>query len=144
MEESSKTESSAEETDKKGGKTKITVGTAETQKGSIVKVPVNISSNPGFMAALFNFKYDAANLKYLGYEKGDVLTDYEFTDDNGTLKFLCCENNDVKKDGLLFNIKFEVLKGSSETDIKLTVEDIVNFNEESVKVTAKSGKITAK
>ena len=136
--------SANEETDKKDGKTKITVGNAEGKKGSIVKVPVNISGNPGFTAALLNFKYDTSVVKYIGYEKGELLTDYEFADDKGSLKFLCLENKDVNKDGLLFNIKFEILKDSAETDIELSVEDVVNYNEKSVKTASTNGKITSK
>ena len=134
-----KTDSSA---DKKGTDAKIMVGNAKTKKGSIVKVPVNIENNPGFTAALLNFKYDKSVVKYLGYEKGDVLSDYEFVDKDGILKFLCLENNDVDKNGLLFYIKFEVLKGKTETDIKLAIDDVVNYDEESVKFAAASGKIT--
>lgn len=149
----SETDSSAEQTtsseDKnqstdKIGNAKITVGTAEGKKGSIVKVPVEISNNPGFMAAMFNFKYDNTVVKYLGYEKGEVLTDYQFVDDKGTLKFLCLENGDVATNGVLFYVKFEVLKGSAESDIELTVDDVVNYNEKSIKTTAENGKITVK
>lgn len=140
--DSDKTDSSADDSDKKGTDAKITVGNAQTKKGSIVKVPVNIENNPGFTAALLNFKYDKSVVKYLGYEKGDVLSDYEFADKDGVLKFLCLENNDVDKDGLLFYIKFEVLKGKAETDVELVIDDVVNYDEQSVKFAAASGKIT--
>lgn len=144
---SDKTQSSdgtKSESDKKGGDAKITVGSTQGKKGSIVKIPVNIENNPGFTAALLSFKYDKSVVKYIGYEKGNVLSDYEFNDKDGTLKFLCLENGDVDKDGLLFYIKFEVLKASAESNIELTVEDVVNYDEQSVKTAASNGKISSK
>lgn len=146
--ETGKTESTVESkpnvSDNKPTDATITVGNAETKKGSIVKVPVNIDKNPGFTAALLNFNYDTSVIKYLGYEKGDVLSDYQFVDKDGTLKFLCLENKDVNKDGLLFYIKFEVLKGNAETDIKLTVDQVVNYDEEGLDIAGANGKITVK
>lgn len=138
------TQSSDNQEKDKSGIAKVTVGTVSGSKGDIVKVPVKMSGNPGFVAALMSFKYDTSAVKYIGYEKGTFLTDYEFADNNGVLKFLCLENKDVKKNGLLFNIKFEILKDSAESDIKLDIEDIVNYDEESIKFQAESGKIKKK
>lgn len=128
------------------GDAKFTVGTASGAKGDIVKIPVSIDNNPGFIASLMNFQYDNTVVKYIGYEKGDFLTDYEFADNNGVLKFLNLEegDKDVKNNGLLFNIKFEILKDSAETDIKLNIEDVINYDEQNIKTAVTNGKITAK
>lgn len=143
--------SSVEQVDNKDyaeqkGDAKFTVGTASGAKGDIVKIPVSIDNNPGFIASLMNFQYDNTVVKYIGYEKGDFLTDYEFADNNGVLKFLNLEegNEDVKNNGLLFNIKFEILKDSAETDIKLNIEDVINYDEQNIKTAVTNGKITAK
>ena len=121
----------------------ITVGSAKGEKGDIVKIPVDISNNPGIGAEMFTFTYDSEAVKYIGYEKGDVLSDYEFADNNGTLKFLGLENGDVDKNGNLFTLKFEIL-GKKGSDIGITVEDIINFDEQNIENTAKGGKITVK
>lgn len=128
---------------KSNGPALITVGSVEGSKGDIVKVPVEISNNPGIGAEMFTFTYDSTAVKYIGYEKGDVLSDYEFSDNNGTLKFLGLEDGDVDKNGTMFTLKFEILdkKGS---DIEITVNDIINYDEQSIENTAKGGKIKVK
>lgn len=126
------------------GDAQLSVGSAEGKKGDIVKIPVKISNNPGFMASLMNFKYDTSTLKYIGYEKGDFLKDYEFVDKNGVLKFLGCEDSDINKNGLLFNLKFEILKDSAKAEIKLEIEDMINYDEKSIKTAVENGNITVK
>ena len=125
------------------GPAQITVGSVEGKTGDIVKVSVEISNNPGIGAEMFTFTYDSEAVKYIGYEKGNVLSDYEFSDNNGTLKFLGLENGDVDTNGTLFSLKFEVL-GNKGSDIKINVEDVINFDEEDVETTTKNGKITVK
>ncbi len=122
----------------------FTVGSAEGSKGDIVKVPVKISNNPGFVASLMGFKYDTKILKYIGYEKGEFLEDYEFSDKDGVLKFLGLEDADVSDNGLLFNLKFEIVADSGESDIKLEIEDVINYDEQIIKTAAENGKITVK
>ena len=123
----------------------ITLGDDEGEKGDTVKIPVDVSENGGFMASLLNFSYDSSALKYIGYEKGDVLTDYEFSEGDGSLKFLGLENEDVTATGTLFTLKFEILTDSKqETEIKLDVEDIINYDEQSLTTTVENGKVTVK
>ena len=135
---------SADKNSASSEKAELSVGKVSGKKGKIVKVPVEISNNPGFMASLLSFKYDNTAIKYVGYEKGNVLTDYEFADKDGVLKFLGLENKDVNKNGLLFNLKFEILKDGADANIELVVEDIVNYDEQSVAATITSGKISEK
>ena len=122
----------------------FTVGSAEGSKGDIVKIPVKISNNPGFMASLMSFKYDNNVLEYIGYEKGDFLEDYEFSNKEGVLKFLGLEENDVSDNGLLFNLKFEIIADSGKSDIKLEIDDVINYNEQIIKTANENGKITVK
>lgn len=123
----------------------ITVGDAEGKKGDTVKIPVDISENGGFMASLLNISYDSSALKYIGYEKGEVLTDYEFSESDGSLKFLGLENEDVTDNGTLFTLKFEILTDSKQkTEIKLDVEDIINYDEESLTTSVENGEVTVK
>ena len=124
----------------------FTVESVEAKVGEKVKVPVTLKDNPGIMAMELTFKYDTASLKYTGYEKGDVLSDYEFADKNDTIKFVNLENNDVKKDGTLFYLEFEVLKGAKTSDILFAIgfDDITNYNEQLFKFTVNNGTVTIK
>lgn len=123
----------------------VSVGTAEGEVGSTVKIPVSCSDNPGFMAIVGDIVYDNAKLKYVGYEKGDFLTDYSFNDKGGVLTFLSVEDGDVKDNGVLFNLKFEIIaEDSGKTDVKVVIEEdeICNMNEELIPVVCKNGSVT--
>ncbi len=136
---------SANNGDGKTSKTTITVSSVSGNVGEKITVPVSIKGNPGFMAMLLDFEYDNTALKYTGYTKGDFLTNYQFNDDNGVLRFLTLENDDVEKDGVLVNLEFEVLK-SGKSDIKIVVNDdsIANKNEELISAKGVGGAVTGK
>jgi hypothetical protein len=115
--------------------------------GDAVKVPVKISKNPGFMAFIINFEYDTAVLKYKGYKSGNLLTNYEIEDNNGNIKFMNIENSDVKKDGTIVFLEFEVIsKETKQSEIKIVVpeESIANHNEEYVNIGAQNGYVKIK
>lgn len=125
--------------------TVITVGSVSGKVDKKVTVPVSIKGNPGFMAMLLEFNYDTSVLKYKGYTQGDFLTDYQFNDDNGTLRFLNLEDGDVKDNGVLVNLEFEIVSDSAEkTDIKLTVasDSIANQKEQLISATGENGTVT--
>lgn len=126
--------------------TSITVGSVEAAVGEKIKVPVTINDNPGIMAMLLSFKYDTASLKYVGYEKGNILSDYEFSENKDTIKFVSCEDKDISKNGELFYLEFEVLKGAKTSDILLSIGqyDVCNYSETLVYVMPNSGKVTIK
>lgn len=129
------------------GETVITVADTEGTCGKKIRVPVKISGNPGFMAAMLEFKYDTSSLKYVTYYKGDFLTDYTFEDDDGTLKFLGVEDNDVSNDGVLFELEFELTEDAEASEITIEVGSgtaLCNFNEETLTFDVNSGKITVK
>ncbi|MBR7132577.1 MAG: hypothetical protein IKD04_03510 [Clostridia bacterium] len=125
----------------------ITVGTVSGSKGDTVKVPVEISSNPGIMAFLLEFNYDKEALEYTGYKEGDFLTGYDVNATEGTVKFLNLEDNDVAKNGVLIYLEFKILDGAAaKNDIKLVIGEnsICNYNEEVIEVTAKDGSVKVK
>lgn len=115
----------------------IVVEDVKAKVGSTIKVPVKVYKNPGVMAYMINFEYDTTVLQYVDYEKGDFLTDYNFSTNNGTLTFVNLENSDVAKNGTMFYIKFKVLKTDKEaTEITINLpegsagnskEELVNF-----------------
>lgn len=152
-EESSKNESTTNSTTSSSSKdevisgdTVISVGSVSGKVGKKVTVPVSIKGNPGFMAMLLEFSYDPTVVKYKGYTPGDFLTNYQFNDQNGTLRFLTLEDNDVNKNGVLVNLEFEILKETSKTDIKINVaeDSIANQKEQLIIAKGSNGSITIK
>lgn len=128
-------------------KAEINVGTVSGKKGKTVRVPVTIDANPGIMAMLIDFEYDTEVLAYKGYSEGNVLSDYEFSDKNGKLSFLCVESKDVKETGDLFYIEFEIKSDKvKETPVKIKITDqsISNWNEEFVLAKTTDGKVKIK
>lgn len=121
----------------------LSVSSAEGEKDSIVKISVDVSENPGFMATLMSITYDKDNLKYVGYEKADVLSDYEFSNNEGELRFICAEDADVKTNGTLFNLKFKII-GDKESEVKIASAEFVNYEEQDVPANITNGKITVK
>lgn len=128
-------------------KAEIKVGSASGKKGKTVRVPVTIDSNPGIMAMLIDFEYDSKILAYKGYSEGNVLSDYEFSDKNGKLSFLCVESQNVTDTGDLFYIEFEIKSDSvKETPVKIKITDqsISNWDEQFILAKTKDGKVTIK
>ena len=126
--------------------TTITVSSVTGTKGNTVIIPIKISNNAGFMACFFNFEYDNSALEYIGYEEGDIISDYQFNDDNGTLKFVGMDDNDVLNDGVIVNLKFKILKNTTAKTamVKLIINEdgICNYNEEFVKAKSVNGTVT--
>ncbi len=143
-EETANTEST-ESVKEFAGEASVKVGSAEASKDGIVKVPVTIEKNPGFVASLMTFTYDNTVIKYMGYEKGDVIKDYQFDATDNTVKFLNLENEDTDKTGTLFTLKFQVVGDSGKTsDVKLAIEDMINYDEKDIKTEIENGKVTVK
>jgi len=131
-----------------GGNITVTVESAEAQPGSVVKVPVKVSDNSGFMASLIEISYDGKVLEYMDYEKGDVITDYEFVNGDNKIQFLNAENENTTKNGTMFTLKFRVIgKSGDKSDIKISATDnggFINFDEQDVKPTINNGTVTVK
>lgn len=140
------TTSSSSKDDVISGDTVISVGSVSGKVGKKVTVPVSIKGNPGFMAMLLEFNYDPEIVKYKGYTPGDFLTDYQFNDQNGTLRFLTLEDGDVSKNGVLVNLEFEILKEAPKTDIAIKVaeDSIANQKEQLIIAKGSNGTITIK
>jgi len=123
------------------------ISNTSAKVGETVKVPVKVTKNPGFMAFIINFEYDTKALKYKKYSAGDVLTNYEIEDKDGVIKFMSVENGDVKKDGTLVYLEFEVLKGASgKSEIKVNVPEksVANYNEQFVNIASQNGYVEIK
>lgn len=127
--------------------TTFIVGNTSAKVGGKVKVPVYVSSNKGFMGVFAKFKYDTSSLKYKGYKKGNILSDYEVQESNGEIKFLSVERGDVTKDGVALYLEFEVVaKKATTTPVSVSIgaNDIANKSEQYVKVDTINGEVTIK
>ena len=125
----------------------IEVESVEGKVGDTIKVPVRVYKNPGVMGYFLNFEYDDSVLTYVEYEKGDFLTNYEFSTYNGVLSFVNVENKDVDENGVLFYLKFRIKEtDKNETEIKLnlTGEEAANSQEKWVKFEGENGTVTIK
>ena len=113
----------------------------------MVKVPVKISGNPGVMALLIDFEFDADVLEYKGFEKGKIFSDYEISEKDGALRLIVIENEDVKGNGKLIDLKFKVKdKKAKNTEVKVILEEnsICNYNEELIAAKGKNGTVKIK
>ncbi|MGN0492462.1 MAG: cohesin domain-containing protein [Acutalibacteraceae bacterium] len=131
----------------KSDKPTITVGSVSGEVGKTVEVPVKFTGNPGAMGFFLQLEYDSESLEYISFEKGDLLTDCEVSGGGGNIKLISVEEGDVKKDGTLVKLTFKVREGASgDCELKLICDEnsVCNYDEESIAVTAQSGKITVK
>lgn len=126
------------------GEPTVTAGEVSGSAGDTVTVPVKFTGNPGAMGFFLEFKYDNEKLEYVSFEKGNLITDCEVADSKGTLKMVSVEDNDVKKDGTLINIKFKIkdgASGESKVDVICGENSICNYDEKSISAKAVAGKV---
>ena len=127
--------------------TTMSVGSVAAQKGANIKIPVMVTSNQGFMGCFFKFKYNTSDLKYTGYSKTPLLTDYQVQESNGTIKFMTVEKGNVTKDGVLIYLEFEVIGNSGKVSpitLKIDKTGIANKQEQYVPVTTVNGQVNIK
>ncbi len=115
--------------------------------GDKVTVPIYVSNNKGFMGLMAKFEYDTSVLKYTGFKKGDVLTDYEVPTKDGVIGLQSVENGDVKKDGVIIYLQFDVIaKNPTTTQIDVVIgdHDVGNYSMQYVKTDTIDGSVTIK
>lgn len=130
-----------------GGNTTITVGSVSDEVGKTVKVPVKLTDNPGAMGFLLRFEYDTEALEYISFEKGELLSDCEISDNNGSLTLVSVEDNDITDNGVMVYLSFKLKDGASgKSEIKLICDEnsVCNYDEESIPVNTVNGEITVK
>ena len=132
------------------GTIKIKAGSAEGSKGKIVSIPVSCAENPGINYSVGAIKYDAAKLKFAGFEKGKVFNDINYNSNEGLVTMdLNSEDfdKDVTGNGVLCTIKFEIIsdeKGDTPIEVVFNEGFSCNSKEEIVAVKGENGKITIK
>ena len=96
--------------------TKLTVGSTEAIAGDIIYVPISISNNTGIAGFDLKLNYDSIYLTPISIERGDVLTDGDFStslDENaevtdGVIIASWSNASNMTEDGTLFIIGFLV------------------------------------
>lgn len=132
---------------KVSGNATITVESVSEKAGKNVKIPVKFTGNPGAMGFFLQFEYDTEALEYLSFEKGELLTDCEVSGNDGTLRFISVEDNNITKDGVMVYLNFKIKDNATGTsEIKLICDEnsVCNYDEQSVPVKTENGKVTVK
>ncbi len=127
--------------------TVISIGSAKAKVGESVKIPVEISGNPGILAWNIVFKFDSEVLEYVGYDQGDLFSDYMAFEKAGQVGVNCIENEDIKGDGKLITLEFKVIGDDiKKTQIAVDMEksSICNNNEELITFTDENGTVKIK
>lgn len=125
----------------------ITVESVSATAGKNVRIPVKFTGNPGAMGFFLQFEYDTEALEYLSFEKGELLTDCEVSEKDGTLKLVSVEDSNITKDGVMVYLSFKIKDNASGTsEIKLICDEnsVCNYDEQSVPVKTVNGKVTVK
>lgn len=131
----------------KSGDAVITVESVSEKAGKNIKIPVKFTGNPGAMGFFLQFEYDTEALEYLSFEKGELLTDCEVSEQDGTLKLVSVEDNDITKDGVIVYLNFKIKDNATgRSEIKLICDEnsVCNYDEQSVPVKTENGKVTVK
>lgn len=131
----------------KSGDAVITVESVSEKAGKNIKIPVKFTGNPGAMGFFIQFEYDTEALEYLSFEKGELLTDCEVSEQDGTLKLVSVEDNDITKDGVMVYLNFKIKDNATgRSEIKLICDEnsVCNYDEQSVPVKTENGKVTVK
>ena len=130
----------------------VSVESANAVPGTTIDVNINISNNPGIMAAAFTINYDAG-LTLIDAKSGDAFSALSITKPenySSPCKFawdaLDLAEEDIK-DGTILTLTFEVaedIEANSDLNIKITYssKDIIDSNIQSVPLNVNNGKVT--
>lgn len=98
--------------------------TAEDQtirEGKMIRIPIKVSSNPGFTAGILRITYDPKNLIYMDIT-GELVKDLTVgCPAEGQLTILMyTEGSQITKNGVLFYLEFTVPKGADTSTVDIT------------------------
>ena len=133
--------------EKEGNLAEISVGNVKAKIGSEIKVPINISDNPGICAAPLSVSYDKS-LKLSGISYGEALTSLTMTRPGNLLsnpiKIIWDGLEADNTNGSIAILSFITPNEAGEYNISVAYEqgDIVDGNLDPIKINTKSGTIT--
>ena len=97
----------------------------------LIKIPVNVSNNPGFSAGVITVNYSAADLIYQGVETAAVTDITVGVSDVGELTILMCpDSGDVTVNGIFFYLLFEVVDGAADNEVTVNYNAETDFADE--------------
>lgn len=120
--------------------------------GKTVRIPVVVEKTEGFYYGVVRAKYDADSLTFLSCQAGDVTQDIMVGSAvDGELSILICPQDDeIRKNGVLFYLEFAVNENAEDTVIDLYYDadgdfsdkkgDRVFFNFEDINVTVRESR----
>ncbi len=127
----------------------VVFGNVEGKTGEEVTVPVTISSNPGIATFRFRITYAPDELEFVSAEKGEALTSGTLSssvNEEGTaVTFLWFNTSNVKKNGVIVNLTFRILKDSDgvcDLPVIYSEDDMLNSYSRKVSYTVTEGSIT--
>ena len=117
--------------------------------GDYIDVPVRIVNNPGIASFALSISYDSTKLTPVSYTAGDeystMLSNMDQNVNSSPLRFQWDNMSDVKTDGIIFTIRFAVVKGQPSSDSEITIsynnEDICNFELENINPRIDNGNV---
>lgn len=125
----------------------ISVGNVKAKIGSEIKVPINISDNPGICGAALSVSYDKS-LKLSGISYGEALTSLTMTRPGNLLsnpiKIIWDGLEADNTNGSIAILSFITPNEAGQYNISVAYEqgDIVDGNLDPIKINTKSGTIT--
>ncbi len=123
---------------------KIVVEDTVAEEKHNVKVPVTVNNNTGFWAAGFEHNYDSEAFSFLGFE-GVLLSEIEASAKDGVITVFgeAADIADITEDGVLYYLVFAALTETSEMDVTIAINEMINVNAEDVTTFATvGGKVT--
>ena len=113
------------------GEAQFKVENVSTEKGQEFEIEIDLSNTQDFVAANFEYDYDASKLEYIGYEVGDSLKNGAMTmvnNDKESSKVLIGyvsnpeETDKTIKAGKLVTLKFKSIDNSKNQKIENTFD----------------------
>lgn len=119
----------------------ISAGTKTAKAGDTVEIPVNITSNAGFMYMKIRIVYDSENLELVSIKNGTAVSGSFSTEGNAAL---WDSTSDEKGTGLLVTASFKVKDSAAAGDyaVKVNFIEAWNENEDNLTAVTSDGKIT--
>lgn len=107
----------------------------QTVPGSKISIPVYIKNNPGLMGYKIRISYDSSAITPIAVTQGTTLTggmfdNSDFSASKAYFDVVWSSSSDVKADGLLFTVDFNVLPSAGgDYSIKTSYSKDDTFNE---------------
>ena len=121
----------------------FTIASATGEPGDTVTIPVTISGNPGFAAAIGQFSFDKTALTFVSAKLASgIVGNSNSTEKGFSLSF----GSDYTGNGVFLNLTFTVNAGASAGTYPVGITfgdgDVSNYNEDDVEWTVSAGSVT--